>query len=388
MDTRLVWLALAAFVGSIEGGGIAGLLPSISEDMGVSMGQAGQVVLGYSLGYAIGAPVLAVLLGGVGRRRVLGWSEFGVAICALLIALAPAFGWLIGARALLSIAVGTFTGTAMSVAAALAPPGQRGRGLQVIAIGQSIAALVGVPASSFIAVQFSWRIDYAIIAALAGAAALALYVKLPRGMHGDTQTIRERVRVMGNKGIPSALLVVLVLMVALHPSLIYVGALMADTGIGREALPLALFANGLGAIAASLSGGRLADRFGSRRTVTLAMLALLAPLGGLAALTLLPQEMRFAVLFAALVLMGYVGWVVWLAHCSHMAHLAPSSVPVALSLDLTAFNIGIATAALAGGADLAGDDAASADGASGRTGGCAGGRGAGLNRRVGILFQL
>jgi predicted MFS family arabinose efflux permease len=33
-----------------------------------------------------------------------------------------------------------------------------------------------------------------------------------------------------------------------------------------------------------------------------------------------------------------------------MAHLAPSSVPVALSLDLTAFNIGIATAALAGGA--------------------------------------
>jgi predicted MFS family arabinose efflux permease len=47
--------------------------------------------------------------------------------------------------------------------------------------------------------------------------------------------------------------------------------------------------------------------------------------------------------------LGYVGWGYWIAHCSEMAHLAPSSVPVAISLDLTALNIGVAIAAAVGG---------------------------------------
>ena len=71
MDSRLFWLAVAAFVGSTEGGLVNGLLPAIGEEMKVTAGQTGQVVLGYSLAYAIGTPILSVLLGGVGRRRVL-----------------------------------------------------------------------------------------------------------------------------------------------------------------------------------------------------------------------------------------------------------------------------------------------------------------------------
>ena len=63
MDTRVFWLAVAAFVGAIEGGMIAGLLPLISADFGVSLGQAGLVVLFYSLAYAAGPPALAVMLG-------------------------------------------------------------------------------------------------------------------------------------------------------------------------------------------------------------------------------------------------------------------------------------------------------------------------------------
>jgi predicted MFS family arabinose efflux permease len=48
MDTRVFWLALAAFVGAIEGGTIAGLMPLVSGEFGVSAGQAGLLVLFYS----------------------------------------------------------------------------------------------------------------------------------------------------------------------------------------------------------------------------------------------------------------------------------------------------------------------------------------------------
>lgn len=122
--------------GPSRGGSIAGLLPLISAEFGVSLAQAGLVVLGYSLAYAAGPPQLAVLLGGVGRRRILARSEFGLAVCALLLAVMPWFEGEVIVRTILPVAAGTFTGTAMATAAMLAPPGQRGRYMQVISLAR------------------------------------------------------------------------------------------------------------------------------------------------------------------------------------------------------------------------------------------------------------
>ena len=231
MDSRLVWLALAAFVGAVEGGSIAGLLPLISRDMGVTIGQAGWLVLGYSLAYAIGTPLIAVLLGGIGRRRILAGSEFGLAVCALLMAVTPFFEGLVAIRTLLAVAAGTFTGTAMATAAMIAPPGQRGRYMQVVSVGQSMAALVGVPLGAWVAAEFSWRLNYAAIAAMAAAVALALYLRLPKGMPGDTQTMRDRIRVLRNPGMVPALISTLLLMIGATPLMIYIGAIMQSAGV-------------------------------------------------------------------------------------------------------------------------------------------------------------
>ncbi len=350
MDSRLFWLALAAFVGATEGGLIAGMLPAISADLGVTMGQAGLVMVGYAIAYAVGTPVLAVVLGGVGRRRILGWAEFGLAVCAALIALAPYFGWIVGMRTLLAVCAGTFTGTAMATAAMIAPPGGRGRALQIVTMGQSLAVLVGVPLGAYVAAHFNWRVNYAVIAAMAAAAALALYLRLPRGMYGDTQSMRERVRVLGNPGMVPALLTTLAFMGGSWPMIIYVGAVTAGLGIGLDALPVVLLANGIGAVTASLSAGRIADRLGNRVTVSVMIVCTLLVLAGFALLAVLPAELRLGGLLVVGAVQGYLGWGYWIAHCSEMAHLAPSSVPVAISLNMAALNIGMAGAAAAGGA--------------------------------------
>lgn len=349
MDSRLIWLALAAFVGSTEGGLIAGLLPSISEDMNVTPGQAGQVVLGYSLSYAIGTPVLAVLLGSVGRRRILAGAQLTLAICALLIAVSPFFAWLVGARTLLAVAAGLFTGTALAVAAMIAPEGQRGRALQIVSMGQALAVLVGVPIGAWVATTYSWRIDYIAIAMMAAVAGGALFLKLPTGMHGDAQTMADRALVIRNPGVVPALVTTMLFMIAAYPPLIYIGAVMDHAALDRATLPLMLFANGVGAVVAGLSAGRLADRVGNRQVVAFTCLLLIACLAAVVALPHLPPVMRAATLFVAMAVIGYCGWAFWIAHCSQMAHLAPSSVPVAISLNLTALNLGVAIAAAVGG---------------------------------------
>lgn len=349
MDSRLIWLALAAFVGATEGGLIAGLLPSIGADMGVTAGQTGQLVFGYSIAYAIGTPLLAVLLGSIGRRRILAGAELGLAVCAFLLAVAPFFEWMVGVRTLLAVCAGTYTGTAMATAAMIAPVGQRGRYMQVISVGQAIAALAGVPIGAYVAAQFSWRFNYGAIAVMAAAASLALYLRLPRGMPGDTQSMRDRIRVLGNPGMVPALLSTLLFMIGASPVMIYIGAIMSDAGLGLLYMPLVLLANGVGGMGASFTAGRLADWLGNRPAVTAASLLVIVLLAGYAMLPHVASEWRLPLLLLVLAFQGYVGWSYSIAVSSEMAHLAPSSVPVAISLNMAAFNIGMAVAAALGG---------------------------------------
>lgn len=352
MDSRLYWLALAAFVGAIEGGLIAGLLPLISTDLGVSLGQAGLVVLFYSLAYAFGPPLLALLLGGVGRRRILAGAEFGFAVCALLIVLSTTFEALVVVRTALAVVAGTYTGTAMATAAMIAPYGKRGRYMQVISMGQAIAALAGVPLGAWIAAQFGWRVVYVMLAIMAGLAATALYMRLPKGMMGDTLSIPDRLRVLRNPGVGRALLSTLLFMIGSSPLIVYIGALMAAVGVGYEMLPLVLLAGGIGAIACSATAGRMSDRFGSGRTATIAGLAVIVVMGIFFGLAYLPPEFALPALMLTVGAQGFVGRTYSIAVASHMAQIAPGAVPVAISLNMSAFMIGMAVAAALGGVVL------------------------------------
>lgn len=349
MDSRLFWLALAAFVGAIEGGLIAGILPLISADLGVTLGEAGQLVLFYSLAYALGPPLLALLLGGVGRRRILAWSEFGLAVCALLMVLVPFFEGLVLVRTVLAVVAGTYTGTAMATAAMLAPTGQRGRYMQVISMGQAIASLAGVPLGALLAAHFGWRMEYVALAIMASLAALALYTQLPRGMPGDTMTIAERLRVLRDPGIGMALAATLVFMVGSAPLMVYISAVLTAAGVSYDALPLVLFAGGVGAIACGATAGRMSDRFGSRRTATIAGAAVIVVTAAFLVLPHLPPGWALPALMLIVGAQGFVGRTYMIAVASQIAQISAGVVPVAISLNMSAFSVGMAIAAAVGG---------------------------------------
>jgi predicted MFS family arabinose efflux permease len=92
-------------------------------------------------------------------------------------AVAPFFEWMVAVRTLLAVCAGTFTGTAIATAAMLAPQGQRGRYMQVITIGQSLAALIGVPIGALVATQLDWRLNYWAITAMAVPVAAARHAR-------------------------------------------------------------------------------------------------------------------------------------------------------------------------------------------------------------------
>jgi len=221
--------------------------------------------------------------------------------------------------------------------------------MQVISMGQAIAALAGVPLGAWLAAQFGWRIVYALLAGMAGFAALALYLKLPRGMMGDTLSIRDRLRVLRNPGIGKALMSTLIFMIGSSPLIVYIGALMTAVGVGYETLPLVLLAGGVGAIACSATAGRMSDRFGSGRTATIAGTAVIAVMLIFVGLPHVPPDLALPALMLTVGAQGFVVRTYSIAVASHMAQIAPGAVPVAISLNMSAFMIGMAVAAAVGG---------------------------------------
>src|ERR1700704_6388061 len=116
--TYLRWLTLGAFAIGTEGFMIAGLLPALARDLHVGLPAAGNLVTAFSLAYAIGAPVMAVLTAGLERRRLLAVAMGRFTLANLLAALAPGYAGLLAARLLLALSAASFMPAASGYAAA------------------------------------------------------------------------------------------------------------------------------------------------------------------------------------------------------------------------------------------------------------------------------
>jgi predicted MFS family arabinose efflux permease len=353
MDTRLLWFVLTGFISGTDSFVLGSLLPSISAELGITIGEAGYLALAFALVYAIGTPILATLFGNVERRKVLIAAELTFAVGAVLMVVAPTLPLLILARVIVALGVGLFTTMALTTALAMSPPDRRGRTIAIVSSGQSLAQLAGVPLGALVVSVYNWRLIFAAVAVLALIAVAGLIWKLPRGVRGERVTLRERLSVVGQPGLPLALLSTLLFVLAWFTLVVFIAPLAQYAGgIGAQTLPLVLFANGLGAVAGTQFGGRIADRFGARPATMLAAAALAALFLALASAGSLPPSFGSIVIFGIVAAIAAVGWGFFMAQSSLISSIVPGSPALALALNLTAMNIGVALAAWLGGAIL------------------------------------
>lgn len=349
MDPRLVVLALGAFAGTMESATVPALLPGIGAETATTASQTGYLVFAYSLAYAIAAPVLAALLGAADRRRVVAGAELTLGLCCVLIAFAPSLPLIIAARSLLACAAVLFTSMAQATVVAIAPPGRPGRALGVVLTGGTVAAGLGAPLGALIALQFGWRVTYGVVATLALAAAVTMWLRLPAGIVGERKPLRERFAVLAIPGVPGTLLMNLVFTIGAVPVGIYLAAITTQAmGLGPQTIPLVILASGLGSVSGGYVGGAMVDRLGARRTVLLLMLVTTAQLVSVSAIPLLPAPMVLPAWMLSIGLLGFTAWAIYAGQLAMLAALAPEAVPLALSLNLSASNIGAALGAAAG----------------------------------------
>ena len=168
----------------------AGSLNDLVTSLQVSVALAGQLVSVAAVAMAVGAPVLAMLLGRMDRRTLLTaalvWYTVGHALSALM----PNFATLLPVRTLCMLGAAVFTPQAAAAINVLAPPGERGRAMAFVFLGWAISSVIGMPLHAWIAEAMGWRWAFALVAVLSAAAALAVWRSLPSGVRPPPLSMR------------------------------------------------------------------------------------------------------------------------------------------------------------------------------------------------------
>ena len=350
MPIALLALTLSAFAIGTTEFVIVGLIPTIAEDLGVSLPSAGLLVSLYALGVAVGAPLLTALTGKVPRKLLLLSLMVLFTAGNLLAWQAPGYESLILARIVTGLAHGVFFSIGSTIATSLVSKEKAASAIAIMFTGLTVALVTGVPLGTFIGQQFGWRETFLAVSLLGVIAFIGSLLFVPRSIqHSKPASLVQQLAVLKQ---PRLLLVFAMTAVGYGGTFIaftFLAPILQEiSGFGEGALSLVLLVYGLSVAVGNIWGGKLADRRGPISALKLIFTLLAVVLLTLTFTASNPWLALATVLLWGAVAFGNVpGLQVYVVRQAE--HFTPNAVDVASGLNIAAFNLGIAGGAWLGG---------------------------------------
>lgn len=240
--------------------GVVGIVPQIAERFAVSVPAAGWVVSVFALMVAVAAPIMPLVLSGFERKRLM-LITLGLFTLSNVIALAASEFWqVLAARALPALLHPVYVSMAFTLAAKASGERHEARGIAKIFVGVSAGMVLGVPAATFVTVNFSYEAAMAGFALINALVLLATVFFVP-SMPGVKSSIGSQLSLLKRP-----LLIVSVLtFVFVNGAMFGFFSFMSDflhqvSGLDFDRIGLILLCYGLSNIIGNIIGGRLFDR--------------------------------------------------------------------------------------------------------------------------------
>ena len=346
----LYWLALGTFAVGTESFMIAGLLPGMAADLGVSVSTAGQLVTAFAFAYALSSPVLTALTGRIDRRTLLILSMSAFALANVVAWAAQGYWTLMAARVLLAFAAGLYVPGANALASAVVVPERRGTAIAIVNGGLSMAIALGVPMGALIGHSLGWRATFASVAGLSALALAGLLFGLPKGIGAGltTATLKERVKTAAQPAILLTLLVTTLWAMASYATYTYLALFIGNaTNIHGAEIGFVLFLWGVSAAIGLAISGKVVDKHGPRAVIIPALAT-----STIAFLLLsfsahwLSKGWAIAPVLAAVIAWGIAHWAFYPAQQTTLVGTAGvKSAPIVLSLNASFMYLGFSLGA-------------------------------------------
>lgn len=329
---------------------IAGLLPDLTADLGISVPQAGMLITAFAIGMAIGAPLMTLVTLRLPRKLTLIAAAGGYLLLHLVGLLVHSYQALLITRVIAAVLYATFWAVSAVVATRLAGRAAMARAMAILVGGLSIANVLGVPAGTWLGDRLGWRAAFLAVAIATAVSAVLIMIVVPNTEAKATparpigRLVMDELQAFRRGRLWLALLTTALFQGAIFAAFSYFSPLLINiTGVSADRVPMYLLLFGVGAVVGTTIGGRVADR-GPLANVAISLSATV--LASLLLLALLGSAVGTAL---AIALYSLAAFSIAGALNGRVLGFAGAAPTLAAAVNTTAFNVGNAVGPLLGG---------------------------------------
>lgn len=350
MPLALFALTLSAFAIGTTEFVIVGLIPTMANDLNVTLPSAGLLVSLYALGVAFGAPVLTALTGRWNRKTVL-ISIMALFVMGNLLAWqAPNYTVLVIARILTGLAHGVFFSIGSTIATGLVSKEKAASAIAIMFTGLTVALVTGVPLGTYIGQNFGWQSSFLIVSILGLISLVGSVFLVPNNLKQSAPIkLSSQLKVLLE---PRLLLVYAITALGYggtFTAFTFLAPILENvTGFHASSISLIMLIYGVSVAFGNIVGGKMADKLGPIKALTIIF-------SGLACILLIFNLVAFhpiatlisVVIWGAFAFGNVPGLQVYVVNLAEK--YTPDAVDVASGLNIAAFNLGIALGSWGGG---------------------------------------
>lgn len=258
--------------------------PQLMRIFEINPHQFGLLVSSYTFCAAISGFLASFFIDRYDRKMCLLFFFVGFSLGTLACAISPTYEILLFARGLTGVFGGVLSSLVLSIVSDAISYDRRGSAMGVIMTSFSMASILGVPFSLFLANAFSWHAPFVFLGGVSLILCGVIWFYVPNMrvhlMQARTKEPMHRTvtRILQNSNQRQALLFMASVMFGHFAIIPFLSpSLVANAGMTEAQLPLMYMAGGICTIFSSPMLGRLSDRFGKQTIFLWGALVTLIP---------------------------------------------------------------------------------------------------------------
>jgi MFS transporter, DHA1 family, purine base/nucleoside efflux pump len=324
---------------------VGGILPTIADDLKVSIGQAGQLITVFALVYALSGPILYTLTANMERKKLL-LLTLGIFVLGNVITyISPSFLFVMIARVLTAMSTALIIVLSLTIAAKIVQPQHRAKAIGLIYMGISSSLVLGVPIGIIVSDAFGWRMLFLFIGLMALLSMVLIAFTLERIEVEQVQSLKSQLKALRNKKMLTAHLTMLFMLAGHYTIYAYFTPFLeSELGLNTQWISICYFIFGIAAVGGGAFGGSLADRFGSKVSIILVVASFAVILFALPFSTA-----SFPLFIVVMVIWAALSWSLAPPLQNYIVETDSESAGIHQSFNNSALQIGISLGSLVGG---------------------------------------